>query len=138
MKAVAIIWVVLVANASCLMADTIRTLDGKTFFGDAAIDGNGTITVTQLAGTQVRVPLANLLQATFNGAVGLPSLPSTGPAGGVNANWVPAPWVSQNIGSVAVLGSAAYVGGQFSINATGSDIGERADAFHFEIGRAHV
>jgi len=43
----------------------------------------------------------------------------------------PAPWTSQDVGAVAVAGSAAYSGGTFSVRGSGADIWGAADAFQF-------
>jgi beta-galactosidase len=43
----------------------------------------------------------------------------------------PSPWLSTDIGSVALPGSATYCGGQLSVSGSGADIWGTADAFHF-------
>ena len=44
---------------------------------------------------------------------------------------LPSPWTSQDIGSVAFAGSATYASGTFTVQASGSDIWNTADAFRF-------
>lgn len=129
MKAGAFIWLVLLIGGARSFADTVNTVDGKTYYGDASIDSNGTITIAQTGGTQVRVPLSNLFEATFNTPLSVTGTAS--PGVGANSNWVPSPWVSQNIGSIGVIGNASYYGSQFTVNAAGDDIGEKTDSFHF-------
>jgi hypothetical protein len=57
-----------------------------------------------------------------------------------NVNWfqfagavlpLPAPWSSADIGSIGLAGSAALAGGTFTLNGSGDDIWNTADAFHF-------
>ncbi len=44
---------------------------------------------------------------------------------------LPAPWVDADIGSPARAGSASYSSGQFTINASGNDIWNNSDQFHY-------
>jgi len=44
---------------------------------------------------------------------------------------LPAPWQHQDIGAVGVLGDATYQSGTFTVNGSGADIWNNADAFHF-------
>jgi len=44
---------------------------------------------------------------------------------------LPRGWSSQDIGAVGVSGSADYLNGRFNLLASGGDIWENADAFHF-------
>jgi glucose/arabinose dehydrogenase/regulation of enolase protein 1 (concanavalin A-like superfamily) len=44
---------------------------------------------------------------------------------------VPAPWISQDVGPVALTGDAVYSDGGFTINAAGQDIWSNSDEFHF-------
>jgi endonuclease/exonuclease/phosphatase family metal-dependent hydrolase/regulation of enolase protein 1 (concanavalin A-like superfamily) len=44
---------------------------------------------------------------------------------------LPTPWVSQNVGSVGVAGSASYASGTFTINGSGADIWGTADSFRY-------
>ncbi len=57
-----------------------------------------------------------------------------------NLNWfqflstapaLPAPWKSADIGAVGFQGSAAYLGGVFTVLASGEDIWDGTDSFHF-------
>lgn len=57
-------------------------------------------------------------------------------ATGLNAritltNTLPNPWVTQDIGSVAVTGSATYASGVFTVAGSGADIWGTADAFQY-------
>jgi hypothetical protein len=48
-----------------------------------------------------------------------------------NGGGLPPPWTDQDIGSVGVAGSASYSNGTFTVNASGTDIWNAADSFHF-------
>ncbi|MBS1808500.1 MAG: PQQ-dependent sugar dehydrogenase [Acidobacteria bacterium] len=44
---------------------------------------------------------------------------------------LPTPWVGQEVGNVAIAGSAGYANGAFTINGSGTDIGGSSDGFYF-------
>ncbi|MFC4600792.1 fibronectin type III domain-containing protein [Cohnella hongkongensis] len=44
---------------------------------------------------------------------------------------LPSPWLTQDVGSVGVAGSAAYAGGAFTVNGAGADIFGTADSFRY-------
>lgn len=44
---------------------------------------------------------------------------------------LPSPWVGQEVGNVAIPGSAGYANGTFTLNGAGSDIGGFSDGFYF-------
>ncbi|MDB6110083.1 MAG: hypothetical protein JWR69_1833, partial [Pedosphaera sp.] len=44
---------------------------------------------------------------------------------------LPPPWQDQDIGNVGLAGNASFAGGNFSIQASGDDIWNTADAFHY-------
>ncbi len=44
---------------------------------------------------------------------------------------LPAPWVAQEVGNVAIAGSAAYSGGTFTILGSGADITDFSDGFYY-------
>jgi uncharacterized repeat protein (TIGR03806 family) len=44
---------------------------------------------------------------------------------------LPAPWLSDDVGSVSVGGDATFSGGVFTVSGSGDDIWNNADAFHF-------
>ncbi|MEO0473685.1 MAG: T9SS type A sorting domain-containing protein, partial [Bacteroidota bacterium] len=48
-----------------------------------------------------------------------------------SGNNLPAPWVGQDIGAVSAAGSATYGNASFTIDASGADIWNNADEFHF-------
>ncbi len=104
-------------------AGTIRTLDGKNYEGEVKIDPTGVLLVTPHGGTQTRIELSNVLQATIRGdAASAPVKPG---------NALPAEWKEQNIGNAGPPGSTTYSDSKFLMKGTGKDIGEAADAFHF-------
>src|SRR6202011_6007445 len=49
----------------------------------------------------------------------------------VTVSTLPAPWLSQDVGSVGTAGRTTYVNGVFTISGAGSDIWDTADAFRF-------
>jgi len=49
----------------------------------------------------------------------------------VTSSTLPSPWLTLDIGSVGVAGSAGYAGGTFTLNGSGADIYGTADAFRF-------
>jgi hypothetical protein len=44
---------------------------------------------------------------------------------------LPSPWADTDVGAVGVAGSAAYAGGAFTVNGSGSDIWGTSDQFHY-------
>ncbi len=44
---------------------------------------------------------------------------------------LPSPWIDMDIGNVGQVGSASYANGTFTVNGSGDDIWNTADAFHF-------
>lgn len=49
----------------------------------------------------------------------------------VTGSGLPSPWLTQDIGSVGVVGNAGYLNGAFSLSGSGSDIWGTADAFRY-------
>ncbi len=49
----------------------------------------------------------------------------------VQATPLPAPWIHQDVGSVAMSGDATYASGTFTVTGSGADIWGTADGFHF-------
>jgi DNA-binding beta-propeller fold protein YncE len=49
----------------------------------------------------------------------------------VSSSGLPAPWLSQDVGSVGVVGSAAYANGTFTLKGSGANIWGSSDAFRF-------
>jgi regulation of enolase protein 1 (concanavalin A-like superfamily) len=57
------------------------------------------------------------------------------------ANWInslspssttlPAPWADQDIGNVTLAGDVAYTSGTFTVSASGTDIWDASDSFHY-------
>jgi hypothetical protein len=54
---------------------------------------------------------------------------TTAASGGTSA--LPTPWVSGDVGSVGLAGSASFASGAFQVAGAGADIGGTADAFQF-------
>jgi DNA-binding beta-propeller fold protein YncE len=49
----------------------------------------------------------------------------------VSGGALPSPWLTQDIGSVGLIGSASYANGSFTLKGSGADIWGAADAFRF-------
>ena len=67
-------------------------------------------------------------------AIGLPCIRdhlSTGVAYNSLPQSLPPPWVSQDIGSVGVAGSATYTNGTFTVSGSGVDIWSTSDSYQF-------
>lgn len=87
-----------------------------------------------LAGTgQVYAASANELAAEPNEPIQAAASHGDleGKAASVALGPVQSPWVSADIGSVGVAGSADETGGVFTIDGSGADIGGTVDAFHY-------
>jgi regulation of enolase protein 1 (concanavalin A-like superfamily) len=65
---------------------------------------------------------------TTSGAV---SITVTGSAGSGGSTALPAGWTDYDVGSVGVVGSAAYTGGTFTVKGAGADIWGSADSFNY-------
>src|SRR5262245_43549966 len=55
------------------------------------------------------------------------AVPPGGPTGGA----LPPGWADTDIGSPAIPGSAAFAAGTFTVNASGADIENTSDSFHY-------
>jgi len=104
---------------------------GSTYTGSTSPDGQawtqaGTATIPMGQSVWIGMAVVSHNNAVLDVAV-LDSVSLTGGAGGS----LPAPWVDQDIGSVAVAGSAAASGGVFTVRGSGADIGGTVDAFNY-------
>ena len=79
-----------------------------------------------LSGT-VWVDDVSIQEVTTNTPTQNPTLPPPPQSSGL----LPSPWVSQDIGLVALAGSATYISDIFTINGDGSNIFGTSDSFHF-------
>jgi hypothetical protein len=57
------------------------------------------------------------------------SFTTAGSGGGGGS--LPSPWVSQDVGSVGVVGSASFANNTFTVSGAGGDIWDRTDAFRY-------
>ncbi len=80
----------------------------------ASRTGTATLTPTR---TATRTPTATSTPSRT---------PTVTPSGGL-----PPPWAQQDVGAVGLPGSASYAGGVFGVDASGTDIEEDSDQFHF-------
>lgn len=51
-------------------------------------------------------------------------------AAGVSAG-LPSPWLASDVGAPGIAGTSSYAGGTFTLNATGDNLGDTSDDFHF-------
>jgi hypothetical protein len=99
-------------------------------FSPAGVTAGGSSTLTLTVGATV-IPATYPLTVTGTAtsathATGL-SLTVTASTGG----GLPSPWTDSDVGAVGVAGSAAYAGGVFTVNGSGSDIYATSDQFHY-------
>ncbi|MGE0449870.1 MAG: hypothetical protein AB7Q29_09845 [Vicinamibacterales bacterium] len=131
------------------------TLDGVAY---PALGGDAASVSVELSGSALLPPLAASaevvapfsLRGTFFRAEGAESLRGRGiavialvPNAGVPGRWqieevryeiggaLPAPWVSADIGSTGVPGSAVFDADRFAVSGAGADIWGTTDSFHF-------
>jgi regulation of enolase protein 1 (concanavalin A-like superfamily) len=76
--------------------------------------------------TGTRVARISLQSNASNGALSI-ALRGVG----VSTTPPPSPWSAQDVGSVAIAGTAAYANGTFTVKGSGADIWGTADAFQF-------
>ena len=50
---------------------------------------------------------------------------------GITVGSLPSPWLTRDLGSVGVAGSASYANGTFTVKGSGADIEDNADAFRY-------
>ena len=121
---------VLRANAS----DTDGTVTRVEFYNGPTLLGSDTSSPYEVNWTDVSAGSYTLTAraidddgaATTSAGVTITVNPPTPPPSGL-----PAPWQSQDIGSVGAQGSATSAGGTFTVRGAGGDIWGPTDAFHF-------
>ena len=96
-----------------LRAGTVETKDRKTLQGQITFAAPDAIQVKQADGTSLRVPLKELLRASF-------AAPNSS-----------GPWTSKDIGEVALPGSTVENDGTFTITASGWGLWSSFDAFRY-------
>ena len=99
--------------------------------------GNGTVVATVAANTatSTRTGVIAISGRTFTitqaaATVTTPTTPTTPPPT-TTPTGLPAPWASQDIGSVGLTGSTSYASGRFTVTGSGADIWGSADSFQF-------
>ena len=94
-------------------ADTLATLDGKSFTGKISVE-SGTFAITRAGGATERVPLANVRNVAFDRAV---------------ATTQPTTWTAQSVGPVPAEGNFTHSNGVFHV--TGAGTASQVDDGHF-------
>jgi hypothetical protein len=110
--------------ASVLQAGLIRTLDGHEYRGEITFGTNG-FRILLGDAKSAEIPLTNVASVTFGSTATDPN--RLGP--------LSAGWSQQDVGDVSIAGRAGHSNGAFAVRVAASDIGERADAFHFVFHR---
>ncbi len=109
-------------------------LGGRIFYQTPVSPGQGfSFTSNYVVKASDPANLVNTATATGH--------PPTGNAVSAQSSWtvkvtsptnpLPSPWVARDIGNVAATGSASYSAGKFSVNGSGADIWDTADAFRY-------
>lgn len=120
-----------VASVSARVASTLAGSTVEFHLGGPA----GTLIATVSVGNTGGWQSWQTVSAPVSGATGLQKLFVVFKNAEANLNWfsftapLPAPWVMADIGTVGLAGSAAYSGGLFTLNGSGDDIWNAADAF---------
>jgi Concanavalin A-like lectin/glucanases superfamily/Bacterial Ig domain/Kelch motif len=106
----------LAATAQDQFGVNLTTQPGFTW---AVVSGGGSISASGLYTTPGSGTLASVSATT------------SGISGTAAVNVVSSPWVSTDVGTVAIAGSGYDSGGTFTLNGEGSDIWGTADQFHY-------
>jgi hypothetical protein len=104
----------------------VQTRDGKVFEGQVRFESNRVVVANAERDLWAEVALTNLSSVTFTPE------PSTATA----SRWqpiteLPAPWMSEDIGSVRRAGGVDYRDGVFRVRSCGTNVLGQSDAFHF-------
>lgn len=103
-------------------------------------DPTGTLIATVTVGNTGSWQSWQTISAPVSGALGVHRLFVVFKNAASNLNWfdfndlsnaLPSPWVTQDIGSVGLAGSASYSSGSFTVTGPGADIESTADAFRY-------
>ncbi len=106
-----------------------RSTDGTNFTQIATTAANATsFSDTGLASGKTYTYRVRAYNANGNSAYTNTASATTGTSSSTS---LPAPWAEGDIGSVAAAGSTAYASGVFTVKASGTDIWNNADSFHF-------
>lgn len=100
--------------------------NGNVFTGYRSSDGVswnqvGSVTISMTANVFVGLPLTSHNNNTL----------STATFTDVSVNGLPLPWLTADIGSVGIEGSAGHENGTFTVSGSGSDIWSTSDAFRY-------
>ena len=97
----------------------VRTLDGRTLYGQIGLGGDDQIVLTPKEGKAIRIPLADLLSAHFR---------ATALGGAVLQQ---ARWTGRDVGEPALPGASRFDGNLLTVRASGADIAGARDQFYF-------
>ena len=115
-------------------AGTVVTISGASFGasqGASSVSFNGTAaTPTSWTASSIAVPVP-IGAISGSVVVTVSGVASNGAPFTVTPTTLPAPWLTQDVGSPAIAGQASYSAGTFSMSAGGVDIWDVGDQFRF-------
>ena len=104
-----------------------RSDDGTNYTHFASVGSN----MTSYMDTGLSPSTTYFYRVLADNSMGVSAYSNVTNATTASAGVLPAPWSDADIGSVGLLGSAGLSDGTFIINASGADIWDPSDAFHF-------
>ena len=113
------ILLLLCAAALPLRAGVVESLGGARHEGAVSFEADGAVRVAQGGTNAIILPAGTWRRAVFRDA-GLPGFQALGEG-----------WTSQDLGDVSVAGLAGMSNSTLAVRATGLDIGEKTNGFHF-------
>ena len=121
----------LTAGVTSAREGYVETRDGKVFEGHVRFESNAVVVVDVGRVLRVEVNLTNLAALTFLSQSEEPELFSFGAGALAESGELPSPWMSEDVGSVRVAGTAEFLRGAFRVRSSGTNAVGAADAGHF-------
>ena len=104
----------------------VRTRQGRVLEGHMRFESNAVVVVDAAKELWAEVALTNIAAMGFETAFETTIAPGTNSSGRL-----PAPWESEDVGSVREPGGAEFRGGIFRVRGTGTNVLADGDSFHF-------
>jgi len=104
----------------------VRTRQGRVLEGHMRFESNAVVVVDPAKELWGEVALTNIAALGFETATETAIPPGTNSSG-----LLPAPWESEDVGSVREPGGAEFRGGIFRVRGTGTNVLADGDSFHF-------
>ena len=124
------VWL-LTAGVTSAREGYVETRDGRVFEGHVRFESNAVVVVDVGRVLRVEVSITNLAALTFLSQSEEPELFSFGTGALPESGELPSPWMSEDVGSVRVAGSAEFRRGAFRVRSSGTNAVGMADAGHF-------